>query len=413
MRERTIGGGLAGLVLLAHTAGAHEVPGICRVTEMVNDVVSFGVVIPISTAAGVDLPVTIDAEEGRFVLDARTVAALPHVNGFSPSGTRDVFDFADEVFAGTIDNAGTVVLPGVRFDVCTAVGSTLAPGSDCVPDNLCSNDVSRVCDPAAEGDTGCAGSGVCQGVCSNERARTCAGDGDCAPPGVCGTGRQVPFSMNLSTGTSTFGTFTVRGSALDFATGMLTLNAVTSTAPQSPIVQDTGVTSLRLSCVLDPVPAAAELPAPPGLTVQRGRVKLGRVGAGAADDSLTLTGVFSPLAGEADFAADDLVVTLGPPGVSLLSLRIPAGQLATRGRRLTLRDTTGVVRVTPSVPGAPPPRHKILLKRARERYRVKISSRGLDLDALVAEQVETAVTVGFQSARAVKPARSARRSLRF
>jgi hypothetical protein len=416
MSRRAFRNGLVALLFLARPAAAAPVPGTCRVTEMVNRVLApVDLPFPISTATGLSVAVTIDPETGAFTLDGGSIVVPPYPMNFSEA--RDVFDLADETFSGTIDNRGAVVLPGVRFTICT-LGTPA--GTDCVPSNLCSNDVSRICIRGAGGGAGCAEGGVCQGVCGGNRSRTCASDADCGVGDRCGTGTLVRFSMDLTTGRSTFGTNAVDGSPLDFESGELTLAFVTNTPRESPIVQDTGITSLFLSCVLDPAPDPRRLPAPAGFSVSRGYVRLGPEGSSAAADTLNLTGLFTPL-GVVDFDAEDLVITLGPPGVTLLTLRIPAGSMTPnrKGNRFTLRDGAGVVQVTPSVPGAPPASHVITVKRGRgTRHRVTVVSRGLNLDPLVSAAqggggIETSATLGFQSVSTMNRGVARRRGVRF
>jgi hypothetical protein len=226
--------------------------------------------------------------------------------------------------------------------------------------------------------------------------------------------------MDLTTGRSTFGTNAVDGSPIDFESGELTLAFVTNTPRESPIVQATGITSLFVSCVLEPAPDPKKLPAPAGLSVSRGNVRLGPEGSSAADDTLNLSGRFTPL-GVVDFDAEDLVITLGPPDVTLLTLRIPAGSMSSnrKGNRFTLRDSAGVVQVTPSVPGAPPAEHVITVKRGRgTRHRVTVVSRGLNLDPLVSAaqgggDIETSATLGFQSVSTMNRGVARRRGVRF
>jgi len=416
MSSRALSVGLLTLLLLTRSAGAAPVPGTCRLTEMVNRVIApVAIPIPVPTATGLTVAVTIDPETGAFTLDGGSIVIAPYRMGNAEA--RDVFDFVDQTFLGTIDNQGTVILSEVRFTICT-LGSP--SGTDCVPGNVCSNDVSRICIQLAGEDQGCEAGAVCQGVCRDDRARTCADDADCGPGGRCGNGTLVPFSMDLSTGRSIVGTDFVDGTPLDFSSGELTLAFITKTPREAPIISDTGVTSLFVTCVLEPAPDPATLPPPAGLLVRRGLVRLGREGASAADDTLNLTANFTPL-GVVDLDAEDLVITVGPPDVTLLTLRIPAGSLSAnrRGNRFKLRDSSGVVQVTPSVPGAPPARHKITIKRSRgTKHLVTLVSQGLNLDPIVSATpsgggIETAATLGFQRASDVQAAVMKRRGVKF
>jgi hypothetical protein len=395
-------------VVMAARALAEPVPGVCRFDSMVNQVLA-PVDIPLPVGVnGVTAAVTIDADTGRFTLDGGSISIPPYPMPFSTA--NDVLVFDQTVFAGTIDQNGSVVLPGVSFTICT-LGTPA--GTDCVPGNLCSNDVATICVPGPGGGTGCAVGAVCQGVCRDDRTRSCAGDADCGPAG-CGDGRLVRFTADLTTDTSTVGDIVVTGSDVDFATGRLTLVYVDATPPAAPIVGDSGVAAQIITCALDPVPVAAALPPPAVWEVKRGKVKLGKVGPVAGDDTLKLTGTFSPIGGVADFAAEDLLITLGTDTALVTSLRIPAGSLDANANRLTLVDAAGVIVVRPPVPGGVAPSHKLKLKRNRSgAYRVTLNSKGLSLDALGGASVVTAVQLGIQNASATDTARTTRRGIRF
>jgi hypothetical protein len=89
------------------------------------------------------------------------------------------------VVQGTFDAGGNIALPHVLGINCTQgkcpIGQFPCP---CIPGNLCSNDVTRVCLDGASGDLACppvppsTDPGVCQG-CSNDRTLTCASTLDC------------------------------------------------------------------------------------------------------------------------------------------------------------------------------------------------------------------------------------------
>jgi hypothetical protein len=393
------------LLVAARPAASVPVPGTCQFTALANHVLApVDLNFPIGVA-GTSAAVTIDGDAGSFVLDGASITVAPYSMPFSEA--NDVIDFADASFTGTIDSSGAIALPGVSFTICT-MGQPA--GTDCVPKNLCSNDTSRICIRGVGGGTGCTAGGVCQGVCRDDRSRTCADDTGCAPGDVCGTGTLVPFTLDLTTGPTSFGDITLVGSPVQFGTGSLTLVGLDNTPPESPIIGDSGITSLVLSCTLAPVPAAATLPAPPAWTVKRGQAKLGKTA-----DSLKLAGTFSPLAGMADFAANDLVVTLGTSAATVLSLRIPAGALEpnANGKVLKLVDTSGRVALTPTPPVGTTAKHKIKLKRKGDGYQLTLKSTGLVLDGLAGDQVVTALQLGFQNASATRVARSKRRSITF
>jgi hypothetical protein len=407
MRSRAL---FAVLLLVAAPAAAEPVPGVCRFSIMTNHVlapVDLPLPVPVN---GVTAAVTIDPETGRFTFDGASVSIPPYPMAFSEA--NDIFVFTPATFTGTIDQNGSVVIPGVTFTICT-LGTPA--GTDCVPGNLCSDDVTTICSPGPGGGTGCSAGAVCQGVCRDDRSRTCAGDADCGPAG-CGTGRLVPFTAQLTSDTSTHGDIVVTGSDVDFQTGTVTLVSVDNTPPGAPIVGDSGVAAQQITCTLDPIPVAASLPPPAAWEVKRGKVKLGKVGPVAGDDSLKLAGTFSPIGGVADFAADDLVLTLGTPENLVVSLRVPAGSLKANKKqtRLSLVDTAGTIVVRPPVPGGGTPTHKLKLKRnGSGQYKVTLASKGLSLDALGAPTVASAVEVGIQNATASDTTRITSRSIVF
>jgi hypothetical protein len=401
------------MVALSGVAGAVEQSGTCRFTRLANRVLApvdltFGIGV-----GSVSASVVVDPEAGRFAVDGASISVPPYDMVFSTA--RDTIDFADQVFEGTVDAAGTVTVPGVRFVICT--GGSPA-GTDCVPANLCSNDLTRVCIPSATGGIGCDPGGVCQGVCENDRTRSCAGDVDC-PGSRCGNGTLVPFEMDLTTSISTLGTVTVLGSPLNFGTGELTLNDVTKTPPESPIIQDTGVTSLILSCTLD-VPLVADALPPPEWVIKKGQVKLGKGGEKSPDETLKVRAVLEPLGGAPDFAADDLVLTLGltdKPEKPLLFLTVPKGALKanSKGTLLKLTDKTGtVVQVKPDPEGDAAASHTLKLKRAKSgKYSVALDSKGVALDGLTGDQVIVSVTLGRHTGTFTRSAKTKRKSVDF
>ncbi len=395
--------GILALTLLAAAPGRAEVrSGSCQLTTMGNHVLApVNLTFPIDPGSA-RARVTVDTANGRFSLDGSSLSIAPYNMPFSQA--RDIIDFADQTFDGTIDSSGTVTLRSVKFKICTL---GIPEGTDCVPSNLCSNDTSRICIVTADGGVGCDGGGICQGVCSNDQARTCAGAADC-PGGTCGTGFLVPFNLDLSTGTSTFGDVMVQGVPLDFTTHALTLAGVKNTPPESPIIGDTGISSIFMSCVLD-VP----LPGPPALAVKNGQVHLGKGGASVADDALGLKASFS-VPGGIDFDAQDLVLTLGTATGTVVSLRIPAGSLKANRKQtvFTLRDKSGTVVVSP--PGGVTPVHQIkIVHKGAVEYVIKLASKKLKLDALAGDQVVTSVTAGYPSASTTLQTRTKARALLF
>jgi len=402
--DRLVVATLASVALVAPAAGAPQ-PSVCRFTSLQNHVLApVDLTFPIN-ATGVSANVTIDDSTGSFALDGGSIVVPPYPMPFSDA--NDVLVFENRVVAGTIDRSGSVTVPGVNFTICT--GGTPA-GTDCVPSNMCSNDTSRICITGAGGGTGCDAPGVCQGVCRDDRTHSCASNADCGPGGFCGTGTLVPFRMDFTTGTSGVGDVTVMGSQLDFATGSISLNFAEPTPAESPIIGDSGITSLLITCTLDPIPAADTLPAPPSWQVLSGKAKLARNGTpGAGDDRLTLKAVFAPLAGQADFTANDLRLTLANGSTTVLVLRVPAGSLRTRGKKLL----GSAVQVTPAG-GGTTPTHTVTLVHRKDTYKVTVVSKNVDLDDLAsATSVVSTVQLGFQSASATEAARATKHGVNF
>lgn len=361
--------------------------------------------------AGEQIGVVIDPDLGSFALDGSTVPPLTFTNGFSDA--RDVITLPRTPVTGTIDSAGNIVVPAFQFRVCTF---GVCPGGggdcDCVPGNLCSNDTTQICLAAAtEGELACTGGGVCQGVCSDDQTKTCATDDDCLPAGFCGRGSLLRLTADLTTGTATLDDRQITGSAAStFVDGRITLVDIFKTSPETPVIGDTGVTSVTIDCTLDPVPDGTALPPPPTWAPKKGTVKLGKGEPGASDDKLTLSGTFSPLLGVADFDAADLAVALEVGGETVVNVRIPAGSLIPnkKGTKWKLVDKTGaVVEVIPPLLPGSEPSHKIAIKEKDGVYGLSLKSKNLDLDELNgAAQVTSRVLFGFQTPEATTAAKT-------
>jgi hypothetical protein len=211
------------------------------------------------------------------------------------------------------------------------------------------------------------------------------------------------LNANLTTGTVTFESFTVTGSADGvFVDGTIRLIDVYSTPPETYGIGDNGVSGLTLTCEFDPVPDSASLPPPPAWTVKKGTVKLGKGEPGTGDDKVSLKGSFLPLAGIADFDTEDLIVTLGTENAAVTSFRIPAGSLVgnKKGTKFKLIDKDGTaIEVIPPAPLGSSPSHKISIKKKKDgQHSVALGSKGLNLDALSTQsEVKTGIVFGFQT----------------
>lgn len=395
-----------GTIVLAWAAAAQAVPqdGTCTLTRLWQTTY-----VPVSLPpfvvplAGEAIDVTIDPELGAFTLDGSNVPPLHFRNGFSQAW--DVITFPPAPLTGTIDSGGNIVVPGFQFRVCT-FGTCPGGGQDCdcVPSNLCSNDTTHICSKAATtGELACDAGATCQGVCSDDWTKTCANDTACAPTGFCGTGSILRLTADLTTGSATFDDLSVTGSADSvFVDGKIVLVDLFATSPETPVIGDTGVTSVTIGCTLSPVPDDTSLPPPPAWVPKKGTIKLGKGAAGSGDDKLALKGDFLPLAGNADFDSEDLVVTLGTPDAAVVSLRIPAGSLVAnkKATKWKFADKTGtVVEVTPPLLPGSEPSFKLGIKKKKDgRHALAFSAKNLNLDDLAeASQVTTGIVYGFQS----------------
>jgi hypothetical protein len=395
-------------VLLAGVGGvdvaeAQSVPGVCRLSRLWQKVFAPVNLPPFQTTpSGEEIVVGIDPATGEFIFDMSGLPQLAFPNGFSDA--LDVITFPTAPATGTIDAGGNIFVPGLEFRVCT-FGACPGGGGGCtcVPGNVCSNDTSRLClAGVSSGELACEGGGVCQGVCSDDLAKTCAGDDDCLPAGFCGRGNLLRLNVDLTSGSDSLGEFQLVGSADSaFTDGAITLVDVFATNPETPVIGDTGITSMTLSCTLDPVPSQGALPPPPEWSVKRGIVKLGKEGPAGADDKLKLKGGFLPLGGVADFASTAVVFSLGADDATVAALTIPAGSLSAnkKGNKFKVKDKGGtIVQVSPPLPPGAAPTHKVTIKRGKDGvHNVVISSKGLRLDGLNAAEVDSGVTFGPQT----------------
>lgn len=403
MRGRTMWS-LVLAALLATGASAHEITGTCAVSSMRQDFLApASLSFPFTLGGSESVPVTIDVDAGTIVADFTQLPLIMFHNGFSSDSEVDTFHTTGGPVTGTIDAEGHVLLPGVTAVNCTQGNCPMGAPCPCVPGNVCSNDTDRVCVVGTSlPDLMCEGGGTCQGVCSDDRTKSCAGDADCAPTGFCGQGLAMRFDADLTTGVGSYGDESKVGVPLDFTTGTMTLVDVMQTAPETFAIGDTGINSFAMTCTLDQIPLAADLPPGPTWAVKKGKVKLGKEGPdGIDDDKLSLKGTLDPAGTVPDFDANDLVLRFDDGTTPIMSLRVPAGSMTAnkKGTKLTLKDKTGaVVEVAP--PRDPGAVSKHIVKIARKKdgsYFVKVASKGLALDGLDVAQLTTRVVVDVQS----------------
>jgi len=328
---------VAALLVPLTSAGAHEIETTCRFDRLVNHVIApadlqFGV-----GTANVSAGVTIDVEAGRFVLHGSSIDIPPYPMPFADG--LDTMDFDDVDFEGVIDAAGNVVVPGVRFVFCTL---DTEEGEPCAPRNVCEDDLSTICIRGAS-DSGC-GAGVrCVGVCAGDRARSCLTNADCAAGDRCGSGTLTPFVVTLTTATAAYKERLKNGEPLDFQTGRMLLTSLGATPRESPIIQDSGVSSLELTCTLADVPSVAELPAAPTVAVRRAKLKFGKGAEGAGDDSLKLKATYVPLGGAApDLSATEMTIGIGTTLSVCDGNSTNAGQVCSADAECILNDISPV-----------------------------------------------------------------------
>lgn len=407
--------GVVALLSVGAPAWAAPVSGTCKITHMANLILapidsSFGVIGAGSTNPNVNVSfnVAVDTAAGTITFDGASVTIPPYQNSFT-FPPNDSFQFAATTFSGTLDKAGNVVVPDVRFTECSVGGGI---GTVCVPSNLCSNDLTRICIKGASGAHGCTGGGVCQGVCLNDPTQTCADDSGC-PGSQCGLGTAVPYDQTLTTGTSHLGDVTVTGAPLDFSTGSLTLVFVDDTPDESPIIGSSGIGGLTLTCTLDPIPTAASLPVPAtAWAIKLGRVKRGPT-TDTADDTLRITGTFTPPSGGADFSADDLLLALATESATVLTLIVPKGTLKANARQtvFSVQDASGQIKLNPALDTTPT--HTLSLRKKGTKLLVKLVSKGLELTALTGSKVVSTLTLDVQSASSSRTAKTTPKGLKF
>jgi len=406
MTQRTIHWMAAGLLLGSLVTQASALDSTCTLTSMRQDSLAPATLaFPVPTN-GEQLPMTIDEATGAVTVNFGALPIMNFPNGFSDQSELDTIFFQDEPVTGTIDAGGNVVLPHVRGINCTQGKCPGGPPCPCVPGNVCSNDVTRVCVPAGTGDLSCPpvdpdpNPGVCQGVCSNDRTTSCASELDCTPPGFCGEGVGMRLDATFTTGAPTFEGFTVLGSGAGlFTDGALRFVAVHSTPPETYGIGDVGVSMLMFSCDLDPLPSADALPQA-GWAVKKGTVKLGTGAPGDADDSLSVKGAFVPH-GDIDFAADDLSLSLASDDGLVATLIIPNGSLVanSKGNKWKLVDKDGsVVTIAPTPPAGATPSHKVSVKKGKTgAYSIALSSKGLNLDGADTDALVSGLSIGAET----------------
>jgi hypothetical protein len=239
--------------------------------------------------SGLALPVEIDAAAGSFSID---FTGFP-TTAFSIVGVDSTVDFPDAKFTGTIDGSGNVTLPDVPIDLVTQATD---------------------------------------------------------PPTSLGT--TATLTTGVTTLTISGKDYVTEGAVLDFATKTLKV-AGQGTVGNAPLAGMPVATGVSLTCTLDTVPAASDLPPAPTLEHATGKGKFGKSKAGAppAGDTLQVKATLVAGTTPVDLAASDLylrvpgmVEVLADDGVADHSIlvRVPAGALSPKGKKLVTTDPASV-----------------------------------------------------------------------
>ncbi|MCW5892094.1 MAG: hypothetical protein KIT14_16340 [bacterium] len=192
------------------------------------------------------------------------------------------------------------------------------------------------------------------------------------------------------------------GAALDFTTGILTLDGNAKIA-SAPIISEPVATNYKITCRLAPIPNAAALPAGASLVKPRGTAKVKGAPEG---DSLVLTAKLVPPAEGLDIAGRDVVVQIGDtPETALLFSVAHADVLGAKGKKRLVKDAGGAsLRVLKGRKGTDetpvPTSGSLVVTPGKKSIALKLTLKGLDLAALSGTQQ---VTVGIGDVSASAP----------
>ena len=337
MRTRSI----VAMTLLSILAPATGRAATCTVTDARVIVRSYDLDgdVPVG---GLALPVTVSEGTGGFSLD---LTGFPDTT-FTIVGVASELDFPAVSFAGTIDSAGNVAIPGVPVNLVTHFTPETATPIDVI----------------------------------------------------------ATLSTGIATETVTGTDYATEGTPLDFTTGALALEGqgTVLSAPGTPGAITAGV---RLVCPLAPIPNAASLPKGPTLAGATGKGKLGKTGATPpTGDTLTLTARLTPGAQAIDPSQADVFVRLrNAAGTDVLLARVKAGDLIHKGKKFVVADTDGTKlrlvkgratsgEVAATVSG------RLVLATAGKAMNLTLLVHGVDLTNATAGAGSVTVAVGTQSA---------------
>lgn len=278
---------LLSVVLALAASGARDAEAVvCTVSDARVLVRNFDLEAALPSLVGYAIPVEIAETSGNFRLDCTD---FPTIN-FSLVGVDSDFDLPPQGFDGTLDAAGNVVVPDVPLGFVT--NATMPPTA---------------------------------------------------------VGAVAALTTGITALTVSGRDYVAEGAALDFQTGQLTLagHGIVLDAPLAGMPVTTG---FSVTCTLDQIPTRANLPPGPSLPKATGRGKLAKptTDGTVVGDRLTLRTTFVPADVALDVAAEDLFFRIpgetdaGPPVVDhAVLIRVPAGTLTARGKKLVASDEDG------------------------------------------------------------------------
>jgi hypothetical protein len=331
----------AAWVLLAVIVGAPAVSGAgtCTLSSMRVLVSNYGLdgVLPLQ---GLALPATVDEAAGTFSLDFST---FPDTS-FSIVGVESELSFnATGPTVGTIDADGNVTVPSVPMQFLVHLNET----------------IQVIANPT---------------LTTGLRATTV-------------TGKDYP----------------TEGKPLDFTTGVLTLEGG-DVIPDAPNAGGPVSAGLDIVCTLDPKPDQTKLAKGASLGHAGGKGKMGKpLLAGdttVSPDTLALHMTLKQGAKSVDPATSDVFVRISDAtGVEVVLLRIPAGSLMAKGKKLVLKDTDGTnLRVLNGQKSnsqvSAPTTGVVTVTHSKTGLGLKLTETGLDLSKLVAGSATVTLGVG-------------------
>ena len=198
--------------------------------------------------------------------------------------------------------------------------------------------------------------------------------------------------------------YVTEGVPLDFATGRLTL-AGHGVVPDAPLAGQPVTTGFSVTCTLDQIPAQANLPPGPTLRKASGKGKFGKPAKDGSlvGDRLTLKATLDPADVPLDLTGLDLFVRIQPAAGasedSTLLVRVPAGSLQRRGKKLVASDEDGsVVRLIRGRKRAgneaAPVRGSVVVKETKRGLAITLKQDGADLRIVPAGAGGVVVVVG-------------------